>query len=172
MPQRSRVLELPKEVKAWLDDALIDGNFSGYQSLEEVLREKGFAISRSALHRYGQEFERRLSALKIASEQARAIADAVPDDEGAMSDALIRLFQEKAFQVLLNMETDPKISFSGLGQAIAQVSGTSTTLKRWQAEVRVRAQAAVSNVEAIARQGGLSAEAAASIRQTILGIAS
>ncbi|MBF0416998.1 MAG: DUF3486 family protein [Magnetococcales bacterium] len=170
MPQRSLVYELPQEIKGWLDEALVEGNFSGYRALEVALREKGCEISRSALHRYGQDFERRLGALKMASQQAQAIAEAVPDEENALSDALIRLFQEKAFGYLIKMEADPKISFAALGQAIAQISGTSTALKRYQTEVRAKTKSVAQEIETIARQGGLSGDAVASIRQHILGI--
>lgn len=172
MTQRSLVESLPPDIRAWIDQALVEGNFSGYQALEELLRAKGYEISKSAIHRYGQAFERRLGALKLATEQARAITEAAPDDEDAVSQALVRLYQEKTFDLLLKMEIDPKISFASLGQAIAQISGTSTTLKRYQSEVRAKTKAVAKSVEHIAQQGGLSAETAASIRQAILGITS
>ncbi|MBF0261083.1 MAG: DUF3486 family protein [Magnetococcales bacterium] len=172
MTQRSLVESLPADIRSWIDQALVEGNFSGYQALEELLRAKGYEISKSAIHRYGQAFERRLGALKLATEQARAITEAAPDDEDAVSQALVRLYQERTFDLLLKMEIDPKISFASLGQAIAQISGTSTTLKRYQSEVRAKTKAVARDAEHIARQGGLSAEAAASIRQAILGIPS
>ena len=83
MPPRSKVAGMPAEIKEWLDRALAENNFSDYELLAEELKARGYAISKSALHRYGQAFETRLSALKMASEQARAVVAAAPDEEGA-----------------------------------------------------------------------------------------
>ncbi|MGK4383427.1 phage protein Gp27 family protein [Ectopseudomonas oleovorans] len=58
MPPRSKVGQLPAKVKAWLDQALAENNFSDYEALSAELAGRGFAISKSALHRYGQNFER------------------------------------------------------------------------------------------------------------------
>ena len=73
MPPRSKVAALPPEVKEWLDKALVENNFGGYELLAAELKGKGYEISKTGLHRYGQQFEDRLNALKIATEQARAV---------------------------------------------------------------------------------------------------
>ena len=101
MPPRSKVASLPKSVKTWFDKALVENNFSDYEALAEELASRGFSISKSALHRYGQDFESKLSALKIASEQARAVVAAAPDEEGAVNEALMRLVQEHLFKLLM-----------------------------------------------------------------------
>ena len=75
MPPRSKVTKLPTAVKAWLDQALVDSNFSGYEQLSAELAERGYSIGKSALNTYGQRFAERLSALKMASEQAKAVVD-------------------------------------------------------------------------------------------------
>ena len=68
MGQRSGVLNLPPEVRHWLEKALIDGNFQGYQLLEDTLAAQGYALSKSAIHRYGQPLQRRLAAIKASTE--------------------------------------------------------------------------------------------------------
>jgi hypothetical protein len=169
MAPRSKIKRLEASVKAWLDQALIDGNFSGYEQLEAELKSRGYDISKSAIHRYGQAFEDRLAAIRIATEQARAITDAIPDDSGAMNDALIRLVQQKAFDTLVKMEEGASIKDIGL--MVARLSNATVKQKQWQAEVREKAIAAADAVEAIAKKGGLSAEALDTIRKGILGIA-
>lgn len=57
MPKRSKVAALPKAVKEWLDAALVEGNFSGYEQLEAELKARGHDIGKSSLHRYGSAFE-------------------------------------------------------------------------------------------------------------------
>ena len=169
MPPRSKIKQLPPDVKKWLDQALIEGNFSGYELLEEELSARGYQIGKSTIGRYGQEFESRLHALKLATEQAKAIAESAPDDAGAMNDALIRLVQQKAFDTLLKMEEGASIKDVGL--MVARLSNATVKQKQWQSEVREKATAAADSVEAIAKKGGLSAEALNTIRRDILGIA-
>lgn len=169
MPPRSKVATLPAEVKAWLDHALAENNFSDYEALSAELTERGFAISKSALHRYGQNFEERLSALKVASEQARAVVSAAPDEEGAVNEALMRLVQEHLFRLLMSEEG--KIDLPKVAKAVAELGKASIAQKKWQAEVRAKAEAAASEVEKIAKKGGLDAETVAEIRREILGVA-
>lgn len=169
MPARSKVAALPAEVKAWLDQALAENNFSDYELLSEALKDRGYAISKSALHRYGQAFEARLSALKLASEQARAVVTAAPDEEGAVNEALMRLVQEHLFKLL--MAEDGNFDLPKVARAVAELGRATVTQKRWQAEVRARAEAAAASVENIARKGGLSADSIQQLRREILGIA-
>jgi hypothetical protein len=169
MPPRSKVKQLPPEIKEWLDSVLVDGNFSGYEGLEKELAARGFKIGKSSLNRYGQEFEQRLHALKLATEQAKAISDSAPDEAGAMNEALIRLVQQKAFDALLKMEEGASIKEVGL--MVARLSNATVKQKQWAAEVRAKAAAAADSVEKIAKKGGLSKEALDTIRRDILGIA-
>ena len=169
MPPRSKVAGMPAEIKEWLDRALAENNFSDYELLAEELKARGYAISKSALHRYGQAFETRLSALKMASEQARAVVAAAPDEEGAVNEALMRLVQEHLFKLLMAEEGEfdlPKVA-----RAVAELGRATATQKKWQAEVRARAEAAAAAVEKIAKKGGLSAESVDQLRREILGIA-
>lgn len=170
MPPRSKIKQLPADLKQWLDQALVAGNFSGYELLEKELAERGFVISKSSINRYGQEFEQRLHALKLATEQARAIADSAPDDAGAMNDALIRLVQQKAFDTLLKMEEGASIKDVGL--MVARLSSATVKQKQWASEVRAKAEAVADAVAKLGKKGGLSASAVDTIRRDILGIAS
>lgn len=169
MPPRSKVATLPAEVKAWLDQALAENNFSDYEALSDELTERGFSISKSALHRYGQDFEERLSALKMASEQARAVVAAAPDEEGAVNEALMRLVQEHLFKLL--MSEGGQFDLPKVAKAVAELGRASVVQKKWQAEVRTKAEAAASQVEKIAKKGGLDASTVAEIRREILGVA-
>lgn len=169
MPPRSKVLSLPTEVKEWLDQALIENNFSQYEALSAALAERGHSIGKSALHEYGQNFEDRLSALRTASEQAKAMVAAAPDDEGAVNEALMRLVQEQIFNSL--MAQDGKVDLAKTAKAVAELGRASVVQKKWQAEVRLKAESAAQAVEKIAKKGGLSADTVAEMRREILGVA-
>lgn len=174
MPPRSKVLALPPEVKDALDRELVRRGFQDYEGLEAWLEERGFNISKSSLNRYGQQFEDRLAMLRVATEQAKAIVEELGDDGGAMGEALTAVAQEKAFQVLMEMSVESigDVDFDKLLRGVAQLNAASVQQKKWRAEVSRRAAAAASEVEELAREGGLSDEAAAQIRAKILGIAS
>lgn len=158
MGRRSAVVGLPKVVLDGLNKALVAGNFSGYEALSEALKAQGYTLSKSALHRYGQTFEAKLGKLKLASEQAQAIAVETGDDKGAMNDVLIRLVQERMFNVLMMMDEpdedgnarpdlDPKFV-----RALAQLANASVRQNQWAAEVREKVDAKLTKLEG--EQGG------------------
>ena len=163
---------MPPAVKAWLDDALVQNNFSRYELLSAELGKRGFGISKSSLHNYGQNFEERLKALRLVTEQARAVVQAAPDEDGAVNDALVRLTQEKMFSILTEMHVDPDdVDLPKLARAVAELGKASVAQKRWQAEARKQALTDAANeaVEA-AKSTGLTDEAAEQIRKRILGM--
>lgn len=174
MPVRSKIISLPDEVRAELDNRLITTGFSGYSALESWLADLGYEISRSAVHRYAQGFESKVAAIKVATEQAKAIATAVGDDEGAMNEALIRLVQQQAFDVLVNMQTeDPELyakMFPKMGVMVARLSRAAVGQKKWQAEARQKANRAVENIEQKARKKSLDPETLKLIKEEIYGI--
>ena len=174
MPQRSAISQLPEEIRQEFEKCLIQKNFADYQGFEDWFAERGFEISKSSAHRYGQGFQQRLSAIKIATEQAKAIASAVGDEEGAMNDALIRLVQERAFDVLVNLQDDDTGSFEKIfpkiGLMVARLGRASVQQKKWQAEARGKVQEAAKDVNKIVKQAGLSTEKAEEIKKRILGI--
>lgn len=176
MPKRNAVELLPPAVKEWLDRALVEGGFSGYRLLADELQTRGYDISKSAVHRYGQSFEEKMDRLKLATEQARAVVAASPDDAGHMGEALTRLVQTQTFDLLMKLDVegvDPdKINLAALGKMVADLNKASVAQKKWQAEVQTKAHAAADAVEKEIKAAGLTEEAADRIRSQILGIAS
>jgi len=165
MARPSSLAKLPEAVRAWLEKALIERNFSGYAELEALLRSKGFELSRSAIHRHGQKVERRMAAIKASTEAARLISEAAADDQDARSEALHALVQTELFDTILNLQEageadiDPKERvklLSAAAKTIATLTRASVNLKRFQTEVRARLDAASASVANIARAGGLS----------------
>lgn len=172
MPPRSKVAQLPPKVKAWLDQALVENNFSGYELLSAELAGRGYSIGKSALHSYGQSFEERLATLRMASEQARAVVAAAPDDEGTVNEALVRLTQERLFQILLASEG--KLDISKVGKTVAELVRASVTQKKYAAEAEARRaalQEAATVAEGAMASQGMSKEAIDAIKRDILGIA-
>jgi hypothetical protein len=165
MPSRSAVDVLPKEIKKWLDLALAENGFKDYRLLSDELKGRGFEISKSAVHRYGQKFEDRLASLKLVTEQSRAIVMANPDDDNSINDALMRLTQEKLFGILLELEVDPtKVNVASLVRNVAELGRASVTQKKWMAEAQEQArrkaeEQMVKAVEDVAQKDGGKASA-------------
>ena len=156
MGARSKIdTELPRQVREELDARLVAQNFCKYADLHDWLarrlREHGLAItiSRPAVKRHGKRLESRLQRLKIATEQAKALAAGAGDDEGAMSDALVRLTQERLFELLMSMgDIDPKkVNLSGLLKGVSEITKASVSQKRWMTEARAKISAAKADLK-------------------------
>ena len=178
MARRPKVAGLPPDVRAWLDKALADRNFSDYEDLERLLAERGFTIGKSSIHRYGQKLEAKLAAVKASTEAARAIAEAAPDDADLRSGAVMSLVQTEIFNVMVMLqeaevaEPEERLKLMAkAAKAIAELSRAAVNQKKWETIVREKVKAAADAVERIAKKGGLSAKSAAEIRKSILGIA-
>lgn len=168
MPPRSKVHRAPADIKAFLDRALVENNFSDYENLAKELEERGYAISKSALQRYGADFEQRLAALKMASEQAKAIVDAAPDDEGAVNDALMRLVQERLFNLLL--AEGGKLDLPKAAKAIAELGKATIAQKKFaieQAAKKIALAQAAAAVEVAAKKQGIDDIGIAALRAAI-----
>lgn len=181
MARRPAILQLPDEVRHWLERALTDSNFSGYEALEAMLREKGFQISKSAIHRYGQKMERRFAAIRASTEAARMLTEGASDDQDRRSEALIALVQSELFDSIMNLQEacDPDVDpadriglLSTSAKNIATLTRASVNQKKFRLEVQARVEAAAAAVENIVKKGGLSADVVDKIRREILGVAS
>lgn len=178
MPKRSTVKALPQAVKDWLDAALVENDFSGYRELEDELKKRGFDISKSAVHRYGQKLEQRLASIKASAEAAKVISENIGNEKSAQSDAILEMIQSEVFQALMSLEEikeqdDPMKRLSALssvGKNISPLIGASINLKKYQAEIKVRADAAAKEVDQVVKKNGLTEETANQIRKQILGI--
>jgi len=166
---------LPDEVRQELEKRLIQGGFAGYVELAEWLNEQGFEISKSSVGRYGKNFKNRLQALKVATDQAKAIVEASEDDAGAMNDAIIRLVQTKTFELLVELEADNK-DLPRIGQMVAKLAQAAVRQKKWQQEMegKIREKAleeAANTVGESAKQAGISDETILKIRRDVLRMA-
>lgn len=180
MARQSSITGLPDDVREWLNKALTEQNFSGYEALEAMMREKGFAISKSAIHRYGQKIERRFAAIKASTEAARIITEGAADDQDARSEAVIALCQTEIFEAMIGLQeaTDEELSplermgaMSAVAKNIAALTSASIRQKQFKTTVQARAAEVADKAAKLASKGGLSAESVAEIKRSILGIA-
>lgn len=180
MAKPSAIDQLSPEDKAWLDSRFRDQGFCGYVEIAEILMERGYNVSKSSVHRYGQKLEQKLAAVQASTQAAILISEAAPDDADQRSAAVMSLIQTELFNALIALQesNDPQTSaadrielMAKCGKGIASIMQASLGQKKWMLDVRDRVEKAAEAVESIVKNGGLSAEAAAEIRKKILGIA-
>ena len=137
MAPRSKVHSLPPELKEWLDAELVKRGFGDYVQLAADLKARGAEVSKSALQRYGSPFEQRMAQLKMASEQARALVDAAPDEEDKLGAAVVRMTQEKIFSLLMELDINAQdVDVNKLFKNAAEIGKASVTQKRFSMEAR------------------------------------
>ena len=137
MPQRSKVELLPDDLRRELEQKLIGSGFSGYVALAEWLGERGFEVSKSSLQRWGSSFEERVRGLEEVTRQAQAIVERAPDKDGALTDSILRLAQEKLFKLLLDINIDPEtVDIAKLMRSVSSVGRASIDQKKLAAQIR------------------------------------
>lgn len=182
MAPRNKVFSLPQEVRDELNEKLVSTGFQGYAGLADWLTERGFEVSRSSVQRYGQdlqeEFEEAMGSVRRTTEMAKAMADAVEDDEGNLIDATARLVQEHLLRISLEfrkMEIEPDAAAHHLGKvskALDSLGRLSLSQKKHAKEMRAEvAREAAEKAETSMASQGMSREAIDSIKRDILGIA-
>ncbi len=179
MAPRSKIHTLPPELKEWLDTQLIARGFGDYVQLAADLKARGAEVSKSALHRYGSPFEKRMAQLKMSNEQARALVDASPDDEDKLGAAVIRLTQDRIFQLLVDLEIDAEsVDVNKLFKNAAEIGKASVTQKKFTLEARAAIEDAArkkmleqqeEKLQEMRGSDGMSEQMEARIRRILLG---
>lgn len=179
MAPRSRVYELPPELREELNQRLVSGGFQGYQGLSEWLTENGFKLSRSAVQRYGQdlqeEFESAMGDVRKTTQMAKAFAESDDDSQGALVDVTARIVQEQLLRItiaLRNAEHEPEKAAKHIAQvthALADIGRMSLGQKKHARQVRREAALeAADKAETAARAQGISNTGVAALRAAIM----
>lgn len=184
MPPRSKISQLPAEVREWLHRALVERAFGDIEAvtveLQDKLREAGIAvyIGKSAVGMENQRVKRAQEALRASIEAARMLQQ----DTGAgdaLGGATLDLVQSEVFQLTLKarelgeaVDNATRIGLiNDLALAASRLSRSRVNQDRWAADVRTKAEAAADKVAKLAQKGGLQPATVQEIRRSILGIA-
>ena len=192
MSRKSSIDRLDPEIKAYIQAMLASGSvtldelIADLQSRYPAAATVGGLPSRSAVGRYGQKLERRLSAIRASTEAAKIIQAHAGDDKDARSDALTALVQTELFEAMLEMQeaveadengvrADPGERVALLSKAaknIATLTRSSINLKEFQARVELAARSKVLEeqriaLEAMPIKGGVTADTKAKIREAL-----
>ena len=149
MAKRSSVSKLPPDVRRWLERALEENGFGGYEELAGLLRDKGYEISRSALHRWGQDIERQRAAIREETQIAQALSEGGgADARDARSEGVLALIQTGLLRGLRDLmdsqgEEDPAervALLAKVGKDASTMVRGSMELKRFQAAIEEAAR--------------------------------
>ncbi|HUA32109.1 MAG TPA: phage protein Gp27 family protein [Candidatus Binataceae bacterium] len=181
-----RVPHIPKELKAELDRRIRDSDFHSYKDLANWLRRNGYQMREESIRRYKHRFDRKLEAVRLATEQAKAICEQFDGDDVSMQEALMRLVQTEMFNLLTSLN-EKKLRPSSpdnharksapdsmaLARTVATIAKASIAHQDWaqrmKKRVAERVEAATEKVDA-AKQDGLSEAAAEKIRNALMDI--
>lgn len=158
MAPRSKISQMPPDVRAWLDKSLSDRGFSGYQELAALLKEKGYDISHAAVHRHGQKLARRLDAIQASTEAAKLIAQQAPDSADERSAAVAAMIQAGMIEALMDFQEaedlppdERIIVLSKASQGFAKLFAANLLQKKRADEVKV----ALDGLEEAAKKGSV-----------------
>ena len=158
MGRKSSIDRLDPEIKAYIQAMLASGSMTLDELIGDLQARFPAAAhtlpSRSAVGRYGQKLERRLSAIRASTEAAKLIQQHAGDDKDARSEALTAMVQTELFEAILMLqeadeqgEDGEKIDhekrvevLSKAAKNIATLTRSSINLKEFQAKVEEAAR--------------------------------
>lgn len=184
---RSSIAKQPAEIRQYIEKLLLNTQLTLDEKISDLVTQFPDAEelpSRSAIGRYGQKLERRLSAIRASTEAARLIRDSAGDREDARSEALTAMVQSELFESIIELqeasdsEMPPEKRIGLLSDAaknIATLTRSSVTLKRYQEDIAQKVKTALlaeqkAKLDKLASAQGLSKEGIDFIKKDILGI--
>jgi hypothetical protein len=170
-----RIKRLPTALRAELDLRIAQRDFSGFRDLKSWLRQRGYQITTDKVQRYTDKLEEKLVAVRMATEQARAIVEASGDDDVDMNQALLRLVQQHLFTVLveLNRVDLNRANLPALARSVGGLARTSIEQRKYADEIKAGLAEKVATARAAVEKAtarGLTEEAAAQIKRVLMEI--
>lgn len=183
MPPRSKVAQMPEDMRQWLHRAIVERAYGDIESitseLNDMLAQRGsnLTIGKSAVGEVSLKLKRAQEALRASVEAARMLQQDIGSGD-ALGGAALDMVQSEVFQISMrlqeaqDMKDEDRIALiKDLSLATSRLSRARVNQDRWAADVRTKAEAAADKVEKLAQQGGLQPKTVEAIRRSILGIA-
>lgn len=181
MAPRSKVYDLPQELRDELNQRLVNNGFQDYDGLVAWLEERGHQLSRSAVHRYGrglqEEFEEAMGDVRKTTQMAKAFSESDQDTQGHLVDATARIVQEQLLRItiaLRNAEHEPDKAakyMASVTHALADIGRMSLGQKKWAQQIRTEErERAADVVQETAQAAGMDADQVQFWREKVLGI--
>lgn len=187
LSSRSSIAKQPAEIRSYIEKLLLNSVLTLDEKLADLkaqFPDEDDLPSRSAIYRYGQKLERRLSAIRASTEAAKLIRENAGDREDARSEALMAMIQSELFESIIelqeasdeDMPAEKRIGLlSAAAKNIATLTRSSIGLKKYQEDISTKARAELLeeqevNLKAVARAKGMSSEETEFWREKVLGM--
>lgn len=170
----SKISKLPPETRAWLEQQLIDRQFTGYSELTELLQQQGLEIKRSSLGRYAKRLKARVAKYQEKAEMVKSLAQVFDEEADDMMQGAYGLGVTAIIDAIEDGEySTGKESLSSLVKSLPGLGRGLSEVEKRKIEKAARQQAleeAASAVEQAAIQKGQTAEDAQFWRGKVLGV--
>ena len=155
MPPASKIDLLPEDVRAELDQRLIQAGFGRCEDLSEWLWEKGFEIGKTTVNERAKKLKRRLATITASTEGAKILARAAPDDADDRSNAVLAIIQSDLFDLLVGLDEavdeEDKLKrielLSKVGKNASTIARASVARNKWALDVRARLASELAAME-------------------------
>lgn len=170
----STIRRLPDELRKEIDRLLVDGRYT-LSDVTNHMRSLGAEVSRSAVARYSQDFERVADDIRLAREMANAIGrelDAAPEgDSGRLViESLQALLLRARMQLTDGKDEIDVDEFAKLSRAAKDLASALKFNVDTELKVKQALELASSKVEKVAAASGISAGTIEAIKASILGV--
>ncbi len=166
-----RICSLPLDVRKQLDERIAKREFKSYRELKLWLLQYGCQIATTVVKHHAVRLEARLQAVRLATEQARAVVEAAGSDEQDINHALMRLVQQHLFTVLVELSGAnlSEVNLAALARSVATLARASVSQQKYAEEMRTQVLAAQRTV-ADAEARGLTEVGVAQIKRVLMEI--
>ena len=150
---RSRVDELPEELRTLLDARLADVGYT-YQEIAGELTEAGYEISRSAIGRYAMRHNNAARRLREASEQTAALMQIIRENQDVESSELAAsILMDGLTRRIATAEEDFDIlPLDKAGRLLVQLQRSTVYKERYRKDRREAIASVERNIMARMRQ--------------------
>jgi hypothetical protein len=132
---RFRVDEYPEEAREMLESMLADTR-NTYQDIADRMTEKGYAISKSAVHRYAVRTEAAAERIRAAAEQTRMLIQSVKDGQDVQAtEVASALLLDGLINRLATAEEEfDDLPIDKAGRLLVQLQRSGVYKNRWKDE--------------------------------------
>ena len=150
---RSRVDELPDDIRVQLDRMLADVKYT-YQDISDALGDLGYDISRSAVGRYAMRHNSAARRLKEASEQTTALLQFIRENQDVESTELASAIMIDGLtrRIATADEDFDTMPLDKAGRLLVQLQRSTIYKERWRKERLAAIDAVERNVQARMRE--------------------
>ncbi len=145
---KSRVSELPEEIKKALDEMLLDINFT-YTEIAEEITKKGYPISKSSIGRYALRQNKATQRLKEACETTKLLVETVKENRDLdASEAATTILIDALMKRLATAEEEfENMPLDKAGRLIVQLQRSAVYKEKFKLEYKRGIEDALSKLK-------------------------